>query len=69
MNVFKKFWMVLGNGVPVYRHETPEEANCEAERLARLNRGQEFVVLEAVAKVCVSDVVWCDAVEECEMPF
>ena len=36
------FWMVLGSGLPTYRHDTERSARAEAERLARQQAGQEF---------------------------
>lgn len=54
----RKFWMVLGEGTPTYRHPSQESAEREAERLARMVPGQSFVVLEAVSSVCKSDVDW-----------
>lgn len=54
----QKFWMVLGNGTPKYRHDSKESAITEAERLAKFFPGRQFVVLESLATVCKSDVVW-----------
>ena len=53
-----KFWMVLGSGEPTLRHPSRQSAKREAERLARANPGEEFVVLEAVATVAKCDLVW-----------
>lgn len=53
-----KFWMVLGSGEPVFRHATRRLAEEEAERLARLNPGQTFVLLESVAEVTVRNTIW-----------
>lgn len=55
-----KFWMVLNpsNRQPVVQHETKGAAEHEAERLARANPGQEFVVLEAMCVCKSQDVVW-----------
>ncbi|SDI64940.1 hypothetical protein SAMN04487926_12138 [Paraburkholderia steynii] len=50
------FWIVWSpQGVtpPQYRHETLGVAIAEAERLAKLRPGDEFIVLEAVAARCV----------------
>lgn len=53
-----KFWMVLGNGVPVYRHPSKHSAITEAERLAMLNPFNEFVVLESLAICKKTSVSW-----------
>jgi hypothetical protein len=45
--------MVLGNGVPRYRHLTENSARTEAYRLAKLNPDCTFTVLQAVASVRV----------------
>ncbi len=44
-----QFWMIhaTGGGAPSVRHPSAAIAEREAERLARANPGQEFVVLEA----------------------
>lgn len=52
------FWMVVGRGTPTYRHETLMGAREEAERLARLHPGDEFVVLKSVCRVVKTDVTW-----------
>lgn len=54
----QKFWMVVGLGVPYYKHTTEHSAATEAERLASLNPGEEFTVLESVASVKKSDMRW-----------
>ncbi len=45
-----KFWAVwnISSGPPTYQHHTKEAALAEAERLARLNPGGMFYVLEAI---------------------
>ena len=44
-----KFWMVVGNGnSPKVRHATKSLAVQEAERLAKLNPGTNFYVVESV---------------------
>lgn len=43
---------------PSYKHATAQSATAEAERLARANRGESFIVLESLATVRVPDVVW-----------
>jgi hypothetical protein len=65
----RKFWMVLGNGMPVQRHYIEQVAKSEAERLARTNRGQEFVVLEAIRVCKATDVVWDEYEVGDELPF
>ena len=68
----RKFWMVLGLGTPTYRHETKDSARVEAERLARINPGQEFVVLESLATVVKSDLHWAahgEGDEQESVPF
>lgn len=66
-----KFFMVLGMGVPTYRHATIGSASREAERLAREYPGQEFIVLEALAIVKKSDVQWSrlNEVPDDDVPF
>jgi hypothetical protein len=69
-----KFWMVLGSGPSRCRHPSKESAKNEAERLARLNPGSEFVVLEAIATVVKQDVQWepndvDGSVESSSVPF
>lgn len=53
-----RFWMVLGSGTPTVRHPSKQSAKNEAERLARQNPGEEFVVLESLATVCVAEMQW-----------
>jgi hypothetical protein len=48
-----QYWMVLGKGVPRYRHSTEDGARTEAYRLAQFNPDQTFTVLKAVASVRV----------------
>lgn len=54
------FWMVWNpqGHAPTYRHPSQEAAAKEAERLARLNPGHRFHVLEAKAMCTHSDVRW-----------
>jgi hypothetical protein len=65
----RKFWMVVGAGVPNYRHYHIDAAREEAERLARQQPNQEFVVLEAVAAVKKTDVAWEELSDDDEPPF
>jgi len=68
-----KFWMVLGNGTPTYRHPAKSTAVAEAERLARMNPGTEFVVLESLAVCKKTEVLWeatsVDNSESDHVPF
>lgn len=69
-----KFWMVLGSRAPTYRHTTKRAACIEAERLASLNPGEEFTVLESMATVVKTDVRWfvledVDQQDDSDVPF
>lgn len=65
----EKFWMVWKEkgSLPTVLHSTLEYAEKEAERLARLNPGEKFIVIESV-KFCTIDnpVHWYETVE---VPF
>ena len=52
------FWMVWNpqGHAPTKDHGTKASAEREAERLARLNRGQRFIVLQSVSERVVDDV-------------
>lgn len=52
-NEMKPFWMVYGVGqrAPAFQHETEGSAIREAERLAEVNPGMTFVVLEATQAI------------------
>jgi hypothetical protein len=52
-----KFWMVLGNGPPNVRHDSYAKAEFEARRLAAIHTGQDFYVMESMARVSTSQVV------------
>lgn len=69
----EKFWMVLGSGTPAYRHPSKSTAIQEAERLARLNPGEEFVILESLAVCKKQDLLWeptnIDNSESSHVPF
>lgn len=56
----RKFWFVWNeNGRnPTYKHQTFDSAKIEAERLANLNPGQTFVVLESRAECRKNSVTW-----------
>ncbi len=52
----RMFYMVYGGGVrtgPVIKHPSYTEANAEACRLAKVNPGQAFYILQATNKVVV----------------
>lgn len=72
MNKFNGFWMVLGSGTPTYRHNTLMSARQEAERLATMNPGSTFYILECKAACVKSQVQWAEAVWDetgDEIPF
>ena len=54
------FWMVWneGNRAPTVKHQSEEMAEKEAERLARVNPGQKFYVIQSVKVCSLRDVVW-----------
>lgn len=68
----RQFWMVwnpCGNQ-PRVRHDSERAAVTEAERLARLNPGEHFIVLEAVALRVVDNMQKVDLrVDGDEVPF
>lgn len=55
----KKFWFVWNpqGRAPTYKHETRESAEAEATRLACLNEGETFVVLESLGHFKTIDPV------------
>lgn len=67
-----KFWMVWNERghAPTYKHETELSAKTEAERLARLNPGHMFHVLERKGACKKIDVLWTgtDSMDD-EIPF
>jgi hypothetical protein len=54
------FWMIWNKKgtAPKVRHTDIRAAKCEAERLARLNPGERFIVLEAIGSCIKRDVEW-----------
>ena len=44
-------------GYTQHQHNTLGEAKTEAQRLARQNKGQEFIILSPVVKLQVADVI------------
>lgn len=57
-----QFWLVWNpdGRSPSFRHPTRLSAESEAARLARLNPGATFYVLEPVCRVIKSDVIFTD---------
>ena len=49
------YWLVHGSGPTNYRHASKEGAIREAERLARENPGESFVVLEPIEAVRLAE--------------
>lgn len=64
-----KFWMVLGEALPVVRHDSEESARREAIRLARQLPGRQFFVLEATHLIEKSDVTVTKLDDVNTMPF
>lgn len=70
----QRFWMVKGAGPTQYPHDSRASAEYEADRLARLNPGQCFYVLEAVTahvRVDVQRIVLTEAesIDDEDRPF
>ena len=65
----EKFWMVWreNGNAPVAMHPSLKSAEEEAARLARLNPGKNFVVLESVKFCTIDDPVHWYPTEE--IPF
>lgn len=65
------FWLVWNvNGhAPTVKHTDIRTASAEAERLARRNTGQRFIVLESVMAVEVDNITRIDMRPEDEIPF
>ncbi len=64
----RRFWMIWneGNRGPAVQHYEETSARREAERLARLNKGQKFHVLQSVDCCRVNDIQWEN---ENDIPF
>ena len=64
METLETFWMVYGQGqgcgAPTKEHGTEALAKTEAARLANLNPGITYVVLQAVCCCVKKDVDWKD---------
>lgn len=67
----ESFWMVWNpmRNAPVYQHRTLNNAIAEAERLARENPGQTFIVLESVMAIVVNDIQRTSLRPNQELPF
>jgi hypothetical protein len=65
------FWVVWceQNRNPMCKHPTERLAMLEAERLARLHRGDIFHVLKLIGSCTASDVVWTIPTTEDDIPF
>jgi hypothetical protein len=50
------FWMVVGKGGPSQRHYTKQAAITEAERLAK-KQNEDFYVLEAIGYIEAIEVI------------
>lgn len=62
----RKFWMVVGRGVPCVKHDSEQSARAEASRLAKNNPGEPFTVLESIATACKVEVQWTDHISNDE---
>lgn len=67
----KPVWYVMGKGKPQYKHASQQSTENEAARLARLNPGDVFCVLELKAVVVKRDVEIHrpDDKEDTDLPF
>ncbi|GAP67363.1 hypothetical protein MBSD_n2684 [Mizugakiibacter sediminis] len=65
------FWLVWNpQGYnPQRKHNTKEGATREAERLARANPGQTFIVMESVCALVVDNIQRTDLRPGNELPF
>jgi hypothetical protein len=68
---YAPFWFVWNpdGRAPSFRHQTIESATQEAERLARLNPGNTFVVLESVCARRVDDMLRIEMRPDLDVPF
>lgn len=65
------FFMVwcIGGSAPTRQHPDYGSAKAEAERLARANKGQAFVVLESLSRHQVQDIVSFRYNTDRDIPF
>lgn len=63
------FWLVWNPGghAPTYRHDQHGNAVNEAKRLALINPGEEFFVLQAIKRVACTEPVTVTDLDE--IPF
>ena len=67
-DTFYLVWNPLGRA-PIHQHEKYHQAKTEAERLATLNPGQQFFVLQAVSLTKKVDVETIALIEPDHIPF
>lgn len=67
----KPFWLVWNpQGYnPQHKHNSEDGATREAERLARANPGQTFIVMESVGALVVDNIQRTDLRPGSELPF
>lgn len=67
----KAFYLVWNpeSGYTRCQHRTPEEAQAEAERLARLHKGATFIVLTPVGGAVSNDIQRLDFEHDDGIPF
>lgn len=65
------FWMVLADNSSEtrFRHDTAEKAKTEAKRLAGLNPGVRFFVLQSIGAMVKNDPVSWEDHETDPIPF
>lgn len=66
--VFWLIWNERGHA-PTCKHQTRPSAVAEAERLARMNPGQSFHVLQLAGTCRKVDVEWSNVSDPFEPPF
>lgn len=69
--IFYMIWNSARSNMPSYKHGTYQAAEKEATRLASLNPGKEFIVLQAVCSIKkqnVEKVIFTKSIDD-EIPF
>lgn len=73
MSTKQAFWIVWNpqGRTPTKMHSTRDKAVREAERLARINKSERFIVLQSVEECVVDDVqrIRHEVAEFEKMPF